>query len=175
MKKFIPLMAAVLAPSLFAAPVKGKADLLATNTVIARFDGFTEIPCRHMTADCPDKCDHATKVANFTVLVNEDYKQPGKYGADKAEVGSTMMVDVKKPTPGQDDAAIFALVDQLNPGDTVRLTQDHLYIDEGCYIYPAYPISKMEKVDKPAAAPEVPAFVPATPIQPRMMPGRRAR
>ena len=175
MKKLLPLMMAAMAPSLFASPMPEKADLLATNTVIARFDGYTDIPCRFMTADCPDKCDHATKVANFTVLVNEDYAQHGKYGDDKAAVGSVVMVDMKKPTPGQDDAAVFSLVDSLKPGDTVRLTQDHYYVNTERAAYPVRPVTKLEKVEKPAAAPEVPAAVPATPIQPRVMPGRRAR
>ena len=175
MKKLFPIMLAAMAPSLFASPMPEKADLLATNTVIARFDGYTDIPCRFMTADCPDKCDHATKVANFTVLVNENYAQPGKYGDDKAEVGTVVMVDMKKPTPGQDDAAVYSLVDSLKPGDTVRLTQDHYYVDTEKAAYPVRPVTKLEKVEKPAAAPEVPAAVPATPIQPRVMPGRRAR
>ena len=176
MKKLMTVMMAALAPSLFASPMPGKADVLATNTVIARFDGLAELPCRHMTALCPDRCDHATKVANFTVLKNEDYSCPGKYGDDKAEVGATMMVDVKKPTPGQDDAAVFALVDSLKPGDTVRLTQVHYYVDDNGNMYPVRPVTKLEKVEKPADAADVPAAVPATPIQPRrMMPGRRAR
>ena len=175
MKKLLPLVMAAMAPSLFASPLPEKADLLATNTVIARFEGYTDIPCRFMTADCPDKCDHATKVANFTVLQNENYDQPGKYGDDKAEVGSVMMVDMKKATPGQDDKAVFATVDSLNPGDTVRLTQDHYYVNTERAAYPVRPVTKLEKVDKPANAAEVPASVPATPIQPRMRPGRRAR
>ncbi|MBR1997307.1 MAG: hypothetical protein IJ993_02730, partial [Akkermansia sp.] len=107
MKKLLPMMLAAMAPSLFASPMPEKAELLATNTVIARFDGYTDIPCRFMTADCPDKCDHATKVANFTVLSNEHYAKPGKYGDDKAEVGSVVMVDIKKPTPGQNDRYVF--------------------------------------------------------------------
>lgn len=175
MKKLIPIMVAALAPSLFASPLPQKADLLASNTVIARFDGFTELPCRFMTADCPDKCDHATKVANFTVLANEDYKQLGKYGDEKAEVGSVMMVDVKKPTPGQNDSYVFDTVSNLTPGDTVLLTQDHYYVNTDKAAYPVRPVTKLEKVEKPAGAPEVPAAVPATPIQPRVMPmpGRR--
>ena len=176
MKKLLPFMMAALAPSLFASPLPEKAELLATNTVIARFDGLRDIPCRFMTADCPDKCDHATKVAGFTVLVNENYAKPGKYGDDKAEVGSVVMVDVKKLTPGQDDNKVFALIDSLQPGDTVCLTQDHYYVDTERAAYPVRPVTKIEKVEKPAAAPEVPAAVPATPIQPRMMmPDRRAR
>ena len=160
MNKFIPLMAAILAPSLFAAPVKGKADLLASNTVIARFDGFTEIPCRHMTADCPDKCDHATKVARFRVLKNENYRLVGKYGDDKMEPASMLMVDVKKPTPGQDDAAVFEAIDALKLGDKVRLTQKHYYGDFGHEVAPFRPVTQIEKVaspDKVPACPEAPA------------------
>lgn len=174
MKKFFLFMMSAMAPGLVASPLPEKADLLATNTVIARFDGYTDIPCQFMTADCPDKCGHATKVANFTVLVNENYARPGKYGDDKAEVGSVVMVDMKKPTPGQDDAAVYELVDALKAGDTVRLTQEHLYVDDGCAQFPVRPVTRMEKVDAPAAAAAVPAPVPAAPIMPRMMPGRRA-
>ncbi len=175
MKKLLPMMFAAMAPSLFASPMPEKAELLATNTVIARFDGYTDIPCRFMTADCPDKCDHATKVANFTVLSNEHYAKPGKYGDDKAEVGTVVMVDIKKPTPGQNDRYVFDFVDTLQPGDTVCLTQDHYYVNTESAAYPVRPVTKMEKVQKPANAPQVPAAVPATPIQPRMMPGRCAR
>ena len=86
-----------------------------------------------------------------------------------------LMVDMKKATPGQDDKAVFATVDSLKPGDTVRLTQDHYYVNTERAAYPVRPVTKLEKVEKPANAAEVPASVPATPIQPRMMPGRRAR
>ncbi len=174
MKKILPLIMASMVPTLLASPLPEKADVLASNTVIARYEGLTDIPCRFMTADCPDKCDHATKVATFTVIKNEDYKKPGKYGDDKAEAGAVVMVDMKKPTPGQDDAAVYALVDTLKPGDTVRLTQEHLYVDDGKAQYPVRPVTKMEKVEAPAEAASVPSAVPATPVQPRVMPGRRA-
>lgn len=139
---------ALAAASAFASPMPEKADLLASNTVLARFDGYTDIPCRFMTADCPDRCDHATKVANFTVIANEDYKRPGKYGDDKAEVGSVVMVDMKKPTPGQNDRAVYDFIDSLKPGDTVRLTQDHYYGEIGSAVMPFRPVTKMEKVAK---------------------------
>lgn len=149
MKSFVLFAAVALASSsLFASPMPEKADLLATNTVLARFDGYTEIPCRFMTADCPDKCDHATKVANFTVIANENYAKPGQYGDDKAEPGSVVMVDMKKPTPGQDDRAVYDLIDTLKEGDTVRLTQDHYYGEIGCLVTPFRPVTKIEKVDK---------------------------
>ena len=109
MKNYMQMLAvmALGASSLMASPMPEKADLLAENTVVAQYMGLLDIPCRHMTADCPDKCDHATKVARFRVLKNENYRLVGKYGDDKMEPASMLMVDVKKPTPGQDDAAVL--------------------------------------------------------------------
>lgn len=148
---------ALSAPALTASPMPEKADKLASNTVVAQFLDLQDIPCRHLTADCPNNCDHATKVARFRVRQNENYDKCGEYGDDKIEAGSIMMVDVKKPTPGQDDAAVFALIDSLKPGDTVRLTQTHYYGEiDGC-LTPFRPITAAEKVEKKDRVPATPA------------------
>ena len=162
MKNYMQMLAvmALGASSLMASPMPEKADLLAENTVVAQYMGLLDIPCRHMTADCPDKCDHATKVARFRVLKNENYRLVGKYGDDKMEPASMLMVDVKKPTPGQDDAAVFEAIDSLKLGDKVRLTQKHYYGDFGHEVAPFRPVTQIEKVaspDKVPACPEAPA------------------
>lgn len=154
--KFINTIIAIAAlaiPSLTAAPMPAKADLLATNTVTAVYMGTQEHPCMFRTALCPDRCGHATKVANFQVLDNEDYKKPGKYGDDKAEPGSVIMVDVKNDTPGQ-DAAVNNLISTLQPGDVVRMTQDHYYGEIDDCMTPFRPVTKIEKLDKKTPAPE---------------------
>ena len=159
------------ASALFAAPMPEKAELLASNTVVAQYMGTQERPCYFRTALCPDRCDHAAKVANFVVLVNENYSKPGKYGDDKAEVGSVIMIDMKNDIPGQDEA-VNKLIETLQPGDTVRLTQDHYYGEIGCCMTPFRPVTKMEKAEKPDNAPEVPAEQaeqhPVMPIMPRV-------
>lgn len=160
------------APVLMASPMPEKADLLASNTVVAQYMGTQERPCYFRTALCPDRCDHAAKVANFVVLINENYSKPGKYGDDKAEQGSVVMIDLKNDVPGQDDA-IKELIAKLQPGDTVRLTQDHYYGEIGCCMTPFRPVTKMEKVEKPANAPDVPEAQPEQhPIMPIMRRGR---
>ena len=160
-------------PALQASPMPENAQVLATNTFEATYLGLMELPCRGMTADCPDKCDHATKVARFRVTQNVDYAQNSEYGDDKVAPGSIVMIDIKKPTPGQDDAAVFETIDTLKLGDKVIMTQDHCYGEIGDLVTPFRPVTKLEII--PGAKEEIPATeapagdYSACPIQPRMM------
>lgn len=122
-----------------------KADMLATNTVIARYEGTHFHPCRHMTALCPDRCDHATSLAHFRVLRNEQYRKVGKYGDDKLKEGDTAMVDVRRDVPGQ-DASVAQLISRLRPGDTVRFTLNHYYVQQGQAFFPVRPVVSIEKL-----------------------------
>ena len=172
--KYASVLLALLAiPALQASPMPAKADLLATNSFEATYLGLMELPCRGMTADCPDKCGHATKVARFRVTKNVDYAQNSEYGDEKVTPGSIVMVDVKKPTPGQDDAAIFELIDKLGLGNKVIMTQEHCYGEIGNLVTPFRPVTKLEII--PGTKEEIPATeapagdYSACPIQPRMM------
>ena len=172
--KYASILLALLAiPALQASPMPENAQILATNTFEATYLGLMELPCRGMTADCPDKCDHATKVARFRVTQNVDYAQNSEYGDDKVAPGSIVMIDIKKPTPGQDDAAVFETIDTLKLGDKVIMTQDHCYGEIGDLVTPFRPVTKLEII--PGAKEEIPATeapagdYSACPIQPRMM------
>lgn len=152
MKSFFAIVALVSALiPLSASPLPAKAELLASNTVTAQFLGTRRLPCMGRTALCPDRCGHAAAVAVFRVLSNEAYAKPGKYGDDKAEPGSEILIDAAADVPGQ-DAAVQETLAALTPGDTVRLTQKHYYADMGGVHMPVRPITElkvMEKTDKP--------------------------
>lgn len=153
MVRTLLLMSALMVSSLsaFASPLPQKAELLASNTVTAQYLGSRSIPCMGRTALCPDRCGHAATVAVFRVISNESYAKPGKYGDDKAEPGSEILIDAAADVPGQDAAVPETLAD-LTPGDTVRLTQKHYYADMGEVLMPVRPITElkvMEKTDKP--------------------------
>lgn len=122
------------------------ADLLAANTVVAEYMGTVHQPCRFRTALCPDRCDHAAELARFRVIRNESYEQPGKYGDDKAEQDSVLLVDAVKDVPGQDDATVHRLISELKPGDQVRLTISHYYVRDKGMHYPVRPVTQMEKL-----------------------------
>ncbi len=154
----IAAIGALLVPTLFAAPMPPKADLLASNTVVATYMGTQERPCMFRTALCPDRCNHASKVAMFRVTANESYTKPGKYGDDKAEPGSILMIDVKNDTPGQSEE-VKNLISSLSAGDKVRMTQDHYYGDFGEVSEPFRPVTKIERLpqDKKEVVPAAPA------------------
>lgn len=128
------------------APLPEKAELLASNTVLAQYKQTAEQPCRFMTALCPDKCDHATKLAQFEVLANENYTCPGQYGDEKLEPGSTAVIDVQKAVIGQ-SPAVAQFVSKLKPGDTVRLTISHYYVQQGQGQFPVRPAVSIERVN----------------------------
>lgn len=138
------LIAILAGLSACASPLPDQADLLAANTVLARYEGTQFHPCRHMTALCPDRCDHAATLAHFRVLHNEHYQKLGQYGDEKMGEGETVMVDVLKDTPGQ-DASVAALISRLKPGDTVLMTIHHYYVQVEHSFFPVRPVVKIEQ------------------------------
>lgn len=149
MKKIIAALCALLAvvgcDSSESSTLPEKAELLASNTIVAKYRDTVEQPCRFMTALCPDKCDHATRLARFEVLANENYQHPGKYGDEKLEPGELALVDVKKEIPGQSHR-VAEFIDDLLPGDTVRLTICHYYVQQGQGHFPVRPVVRIERV-----------------------------
>lgn len=137
------LLGVAVLPVVFASPLPEKAELLASNTVVAQYLGAEERPCHFRTALCPDRCDHAMKAAQFRVLANEAYEKPGKYGDDKAEPGNLLMVDARNDVPGQPDDMLQKLAN-LQPGQLVRLTQKHYYADLGDVQAPIRPVIQLE-------------------------------
>lgn len=122
-----------------------ESELLASNTVLARFSGVQEQPCRFMTALCPHRCDHATRLASFEVLENLSYSKPGKYGDEMLSPGSFAVVDVQKPVLGQ-PADIAQRISRLRPGDVVKLTICHYYVKQGQGQFPVRPAVLLELV-----------------------------
>ena len=149
------LMLAALVPSVVASPLPEKADLLASNTVVAQYVGVVERPCYFRTALCPDRCDHGAKIARFQVLTNESYEKPGKYGDDKAEAGNIVLVDARNDVPGQPDGMLQKLA-ELKPGQLVRLTQKHYYADLGDIVTPIRPVTELEVLKDGAIEPVAP-------------------
>lgn len=114
-------------------------DLLAENCVVAKFLGTQVIPCRFMTALCPDQCDHGTTVAQFRVLSAERYSKHSEYGDPQMEAGEIISVDVRRPVPGQ------IALPELKIGDKVKLIIQHRYT-KGNVQEPIRPVTSAEKL-----------------------------
>lgn len=153
--RMLLIVAAVLPSVLFASPLPEKAELLASNTVVAQYVGVEDRPCFGRTALCPDRCDHAVRLAKFRVLVNEAYEKPGKYGDEKAETGNLLMLDAVNDVPGQDDC-VLKKMSELKPGQLVRITQNHYYADLGSVMAPIRPVAQFELLNGGTCAPLLP-------------------
>lgn len=116
-----------------------ESELLAESVIVAEYLGTEEHPCRFMTADCPDKCGHATKVALFRVISGESYAAHSEYGDPKPEAGEIVPVDIAHPAPGQ------VAIPALNKGDKVKLTIQHRYT-KGNVQEPIRPVTAIEKL-----------------------------
>lgn len=170
MMKYIPIiLSALIAPSVLASPLPQNAEKLAEHTFVATYLDTKEQPCRNMTADCPHNCDHATVVARFHIQVIESSVRFNHYGDAHPKVGSIFVVDVKKPTPGQNDEAFFSLVSSLKAGDKVRLTQTHYYGHVGNSHMPFRPITAAQRIQN-QNKPQVPAVPAAKPGEYPIMP-----
>ncbi len=151
MKKLASLLL-FLSPAALAAPLP-PAEELAHNTVTAVYECVVQTPCYHRTALCPDKCGHSKSFARFRVVTNESYSRPGKYGDDKLEPGEALAVDLMNDVEGQ-DPAVQRLVRSLHPGEAVRLTIRHYYVNTEHTAYPVRPVTFIERIETPTQLPE---------------------
>jgi len=97
-------------------------DILSTHQTDAVYKGRVEQPCRHRTAECPDRCNHGGTVAQFTISNYISYNKPGKYGDAKTKEFAIML---KSPDMDQ------AMIDQINllkPRTPLKLSWEHRYI-----------------------------------------------
>jgi hypothetical protein len=102
---------------------------------LARFDGITDVPCRHMTADCPNACEHGGQYATFSIVEYTNYTQLSEYGDDKQETFA-VRIALKDGTPAPEvSPALQRVIKELTPGQVVGLDWIHLYCttDQGRY------------------------------------------
>ena len=113
-----------------------KIDILSHHDAICEFAGIRHIPCRFMTALCPDRCDHASDVAVFNVIEYKTYERTSKYGDEKQ---TTILCEVKKPVYNQ-DPSIAEKAKSLTPGQKVEVVYDHLYVHDDRGARPERPL-----------------------------------
>lgn len=117
-------------------------DLLSHHDTICEFLGIEHFPCRCMTADCPDHCDHASDVAVFKVLEYKEYKLCDKYGDEKQD---TIMCEIKKKVFNQ-DPAIAEECKKLKKGQKVEVVYDHLYVHDHWGSSPERPVISIKEL-----------------------------
>lgn len=97
-------------------------EVLSTHHTDAVFKGTVKRPCRHMTAECPDRCNHGGTAAQFTITRYLKYEKPGKYGDAKTKEFNIML---KIPDMTQEQ---IQQINKIQPGTPVKLNWEHRYI-----------------------------------------------
>lgn len=135
MKKTLPLLAiSALLSGCAAVSYTHVTDLpgetLAEHRTIARYDGVTHEPCRHMTADCPKACDHGGLYARFTIVEYTGYRKLSQYGDPKQEQFAVRFA-LKDGTPDPALAKpLQKVIADLDEGQVVQLDWTHVYVSD---------------------------------------------
>mmetsp|Transcript_8953 Transcript_8953/g.23449 ORF Transcript_8953/g.23449 Transcript_8953/m.23449 type:complete len:135 (-) Transcript_8953:74-478(-) len=97
-------------------------ELLSLHETVSRFAGVVDMPCRHMTSLCPDKCNHGGPVAVFDVEEYRKYEKPGKYGDAQASKFHVKLSDSCQPK------SAIECIGTLEKGQMVKLNWNHDYV-----------------------------------------------
>lgn len=110
------------------APLPG--ETLSTHQTLARFEGLQDVPCRHLTSECPDRCDHGGKYARFAIVEYTGYDKPGKYG-DPKQTAFAVRVAHKDGSPDTaTPEALRRVIAELSEGQVVGLEWAHVYVTD---------------------------------------------
>ena len=100
---------------------------LAEHQTIARLEQFVEEPCRHLTAQCPDACDHGGTYAIFKIERYEAYTQFTQDGEARQETFA-LRTRLRNGEPAPETPpALVRTLHALRPGAKVQLHWIHFY------------------------------------------------
>lgn len=116
---------------------------LSTHKTEATFVGVETIKCRHMTALCPDRCEHGGTVAKFKIENYLDYQKPSQYGDPKQETFVVQLTDGQGNVPKTTSHALMQVIDSLSAGDAVTLEWTHTYVDDGAIVEPRRLVTRL--------------------------------
>lgn len=118
----IPPLVTSLTTQAEEAQPKESYKVLSTHITEAVYQGTIERPCRFLTAECPDRCNHGGTAAQFKITRYLKYDKPGKYGDAKTEQFTVML---KSPEMEQ---TMIDQIKSLKPGSSIKLNWEHRYV-----------------------------------------------
>lgn len=127
-----------------------KREHLAVHDTVATLQKVEFRLCRGLTSLCPKECGHSGNFATFTIKKYLKYDKVGEFGDPQQTAFLVQISDYDKRPQG--DPAILKAVQDLKPGDFVRLTWHHDYVTKAGSSSPERPIIKLEKLTAAEAA-----------------------
>jgi hypothetical protein len=122
-------------------------EILAKNKATAQFVGIEQVPCRLRTTDCPDRCNHPQQAARFRILNYEEYEQVNKNCDPKKDVLIvSISEDPASPKSTRQSPAIVGSIKSLKAGQKVRITWEHIYVNEDGSNFAQRPVRAIESI-----------------------------
>jgi hypothetical protein len=147
MKTFLLMVAAMMCTvgcsSVSYVREKVPGDVLSIHKTEATYEGTQKQPCRFMTADCPDRCNHGGTIAIFKIEKYTDYKLVGKYGDEKQENFMVPLLDGQGQPTKEATAGLVDVIKDLTPGTKVELHWTHTYVDDGFVVEPRRLVTRL--------------------------------
>jgi hypothetical protein len=119
-----------------------KRETLAVHETRAEFLGIEEHVCRGLTALCPDRCGHSGKLATFRIVEYIRFESFSEYGR-KQEHFQVLIRDNLGNL--KVDPMVADAVARFSPGDIVRLSWNHDYVEINGLSGPERPVTKLER------------------------------
>jgi hypothetical protein len=108
-------------------------QVLSTHKTVARYIGLTEVPCRHMTAQCPNECEHGGVYAQFVIEQYKDYIASSEYAEERQETFAVRLWLRNGEAAPEGSIALRQVVGELKAGQQVQLDWVQFYhITETC-------------------------------------------
>lgn len=116
--------------------------VLSLHKTDAVFAGIERQPCRHLTAECPDRCDHGGLFAKFTITNYRAYEKRDTYGDPRTDQFQLRIRDGRgAPTV---PAELLTKILALKTGDTVHLDWAHEYVTHAGSSRPERTVTRLD-------------------------------
>ncbi len=113
-------------PGMSSAGIQGNCDMMASNTVLASFVGLRNLTVQRVDQEEPAQ----VQVAVFQVTDSLAYRRFNRFADGRLEPGMQFTIAMNKELPGQ-PAEYVDTIAALQPGDSVVMRVDHLYLLNG--------------------------------------------
>jgi hypothetical protein len=113
-------------PGMSSAGIQGNCDMMASNTVLASFVGLRNLTVQRVDQEEPAQ----VQVAVFQVTDSLAYRRFNRFADGRLEPGMQFTIAMNKELPGQ-PAEYVDTIAALQPGDSVVMRVDHLYLMNG--------------------------------------------
>lgn len=124
---------------------KLQGEVLSTHKTRAVYSGIKVETCRHLTALCPNRCEHGGSYALFTIKKYLDYQKMNmKYGEEQQVTFYVPLKNGQGERVLETSDALYMMIESLKEGEEVTLHWAHTYVSDGIVSEPRRVVTFLE-------------------------------